>query len=273
MKIKDILNKNITNEQKLALGQVLNLSIPELIMNKEQEIKDKEYRKYKRIQKKILQGLPIQYILKKSYFYNNEYYVNKNVLIPRPETEVLIEKTYNLIKKEFDNQELNILDIGTGSGIIAITLYNLNNCYNITATDISKKALKVAKKNQKIHNTDIKFIRTDLYQGINGKFDVIISNPPYIKDNSTDIEKQVIENEPHIALYGGKEGLDYYERIMKDVKTIIKKKHLIAFEIGKNQGEKIRKIVRKYLSNDKVMIEKDYNGFDRYVFIMNKNKE
>ena len=155
MKIKDILNKSITNEQKLALGQVLNLSTPELILSKEREITNKDYKKYQKIEKKLNQGLPIQYILKKAYFYNKEYYVNKNVLIPRPETEVLVEKTNNLIKKEFKNQKINILDIGTGSGIIAIALYKLNNSYSITATDISKKALKVAKKNQKSHNTSI----------------------------------------------------------------------------------------------------------------------
>ena len=267
MKIKDILSKDISNEQKLALEQVLNLSIPELILNKEQELTDKNYKKYKKIDKKLKKGLPIQYILKKSYFYDAEYYVNKNVLIPRPETEVLVEKTHNLIKKEFKNQKLNILDIGTGSGVIAITLYNLNNNYNITATDISKTALKVAKKNQRIHNTSIKFINTDLYKGINDKFDIIISNPPYIKDNSNKVEKKVKENEPLLALYGGKEGLDYYEKILKNIKTILNKKHLIAFEIGEKQGKKIRKIVNKYLPNDKVLVEKDYNGFDRYVFI------
>ena len=273
MKIKDILNKSITNEQKLALGQVLNLSTPELILSKEREITNKDYKKYQKIEKKLNQGLPIQYILKKAYFYNKEYYVNKNVLIPRPETEVLVEKTNNLIKKEFKNQKINILDIGTGSGIIAIALYKLNNSYSITATDISKKALKVAKKNQKRHNTSIKFIKTDLYKGINEKFDVIISNPPYIEDNSDQVEKKVKENEPHIALFGGKEGLDYYERILKNIKQILKTKHLIAFEIGENQGKKIRKIINKYLPNDNVTVEKDYNGFDRYIFIKNNTDE
>ena len=273
MKIKDILNKDITNEQKLALGQVLNLSIPELILNKDEEIINKDYKKYKKIEKKLNKGLPIQYIFKKAYFYSDEYYVNKNVLIPRPETEVLVEKTYKLIKNEFKNQKINILDIGTGSGIIALTLYKLNNSNSITATDISKKALKVAKKNQKKHNTNIKFIKTDLYKGISDKFDVIISNPPYIKNNSKQVEKKVIENEPHIALFGGKEGLDYYERILKNIRQIIKEKHIIAFEIGENQGKRIRKIVNKYLPNDKVKIEKDYNGLERYVFAINKQNE
>ena len=150
MKIKDILNKDITNEQKLALEQVLNLSKPELIVNKDRELTKKEYKTYQRISKKLNKDLPIGYILKKTYFYNNEFYINKNVLIPRPETEVLVQETYSLIEQTFKNKDINILDIGTGSGIIAITLKELNKNYNITATDISKKALKVAKKNSKI---------------------------------------------------------------------------------------------------------------------------
>lgn len=268
MKIKDI--KRITNEENLALCEVLNISVPELITKKEKEITTKEYKKYQKIVKKLKKGLPLAYIINKSYFYNEKYYVNKNVLIPRPETEYLVEKTNNLIKKHLKDKKISILDIGTGSGVIAITLSKLNKDYNIIATDISKKALKVAKNNQKRHNTDIKFVKTDLFKGINQKFDCIISNPPYIKDNSNSIEEKVKETEPNIALFGGKDGLDYYERILKDINPILKEKHVIAFEIGENQGKEIKKIVKKYLPNDKIAIEKDYNGFDRYIFIVSK---
>ena len=270
MKIKDITT-NISNEQKLALEQVLNLSGPELIINKEREITEKEYKEYQKINKKIQKGLPIQYILKKAYFYNKELYIDKNVLIPRPETEVLVEKTNNLIKKIFKNKKIDILDIGTGSGAIAIALKQINGNYNLTATDISQKALKVAKKNQKKHNTDIKFIKTDLYKGINSKFDVIISNPPYIEENSKEIEEKVKENEPPLALYGGKEGLDYYKRILKDIKQLLKREYLIAFEIGENQGKQIEKIVNKFLPNAIITIEQDYNNFDRYIFIQGQD--
>ena len=273
MKIKDILNQNINNEQKLALEQVLNLSRPELILNKEKEISEKEYKEYQKINKKLQKDLPIQYILKKAYFYNKELYVDKNVLIPRPETEVLVQKTNNLIKKVFENKKIDILDIGTGSGAIAIALKQLNDNYNITATDISQKALKIARKNQKKYNTDIKLIKTDLYKGINSKFDVIISNPPYIKENSEEIEEKVKDNEPHLALFGGKEGLDYYERILQEIGHILNKKHIIAFEIGENQGKKIEKIAKKYLPNDMIKIQKDYNSFDRYIFIIGDYKD
>lgn len=273
MKIKDILKNNISNEKKLAIGQVLNLSIPELLINKEQELTKKELKKYQKIEKELNKGKPLQYITKKAYFLNKEYYVNKNVLIPRPETEYLVQETNNLIKKHLKNKKIDILDIGTGSGIIAIALKQANNRYRVIGIDISKKALKVAKNNKKRHNTDIKLIKTDLYAKINKKFDVIISNPPYIENNSPNVEQKVKENEPKIALYGGKDGLDYYKRILKDINKVIKEKYIIAFEIGENQGKKIEKIAKEYLPKAKITIKKDLNNYDRYIFIVGDNYE
>ena len=270
MKIKDILDLKPNNEQKLALGQVLNLSIPELSLNKNNKITKKEYIKYTKVVKKLKKGLPLAYITKQANFYGKEYYVNKNVLIPRPETEFLVQNTNNLIKKHLKTKKIKILDIGTGSGVISLALYSLNNNYRITATDISKKALKVAKNNKKRHNCDINLIKTDLFNNINDKFDCIISNPPYIKNNSKNIEQKVKENEPHIALYGGEDGLDYYRRILKDIKKVLKKKHIIAMEIGEKQGENVKKLANKYLPNDKVIIEKDYNNYDRYIYIISR---
>lgn len=274
MKIKDLLNKDLTNEQKLALEQVLNLSRPELIINKDRELTKKENKEYRKIDKKLKKGQSIQYILKKANFYGKDFYVNKNVLIPRPETEYLVEKTNTLIKQTFKNKKINILDIGTGSGIIAITLKELNEKANITATDISRKALKVAKKNVKRHNQKIKLIKTNLYQGIEEQYDIIISNPPYIDINSVNIEKKVKDNEPHIALFAKNEGLYYYDQILKNISNIIKPKHIIAFEIGEAQGEKIKKIIKKYLPKDTIIIEQDYNNHDRYIFVQgNVNNE
>lgn len=268
MKIKDILKNDINNEKKLALGQVLNLSKLELILNKDRIITLKEYKKYKKIERKIDKGIPIQYILKKASFYGYDFYVNKDVLIPRPETELLVEETQKLIKKYINIKQINILDIGTGSGAIAITLKALNNNYNVTATDISKKAIKIAKRNSKNHGTDINFIKTDLYKGISQKYDLIISNPPYIDKNSKTIEQKVKNNEPYLALFAENHGLYYYEQILKNIDQIIKKEHIIAFEIGENQSKEIKKMAKNYLPHDKVIIKKDYNDFDRYVFII-----
>ena len=259
MKIKEILNtKDLDKNQiKLALGQVLNLSTPEILLNKEKELTKKEEKEYKKIEKKLKKGIPIQYITNKAYFYTEEFYVNKNTLIPRPETEVLVQDTQNLIKEKYKNKEIKILDIGTGSGIIAITLNKLNKNYQITATDISKKALKISKKNQKIKNTNVTFIKTNLYKNIKDKFDIIISNPPYIEETSENIEKQVKEKEPHLALFGGKDGLDYYRNILKDIKKVIKEDHIIAFEIGENQGNKIKKLIKEQFPNDEITIKQD----------------
>lgn len=261
MKIKEILNDN---QKKLALMQVLNISIPELIINKEKELTKQEEKQYKKIEKKLNKQIPIQQILKEAYFYNRKFYINKNVLIPRPETEELVNQTIKLIKKLATKPK--ILDIGTGSGVIAITLEKELKNVEITATDISKKALKVAKTNQKIHKTNIKFYKTNLYQGIKEKFDIIISNPPYIDKNSKTIEPQVKQNEPHLALFAEEQGLFYYKEIIKNIKQIIKTNHIIAFEIGENQGNKIKQIIKKELPQDKIIIKKDYNNHDRYIF-------
>ena len=272
MKIKDILQENhIDKEQKkLALEQVLNLSKPEIVLNQEKKLTKKEYKSYQKIINKLQKGESIQYITKRAYFYGEEFFVNKNVLIPRPETETLVEDTNNLINKHFKDKKVKVLDIGTGSGIIAITLNKLNKNLQITATDISTKALKVAKKNQKKHQTNIEFIHTDLYKNIKDKFDIIISNPPYIEENSKKIENQVLKNEPHIALFGGKDGLDYYRNILKNIRQVINENHIIACEIGENQGNKIEKLIKKQFPNDKVIIKKDYNKFDRYVYSINQ---
>ena len=140
----------------------------------------------------------------------------------------------------------------------------------ITATDISAKALKIAKKNSINNNVKIEYIKTNIYQGINKKFDVIISNPPYIDKNSKHIEERVKKFEPELALFAKQKGLYYYEEILKNVNNIIKNRHIIAFEIGENQKESIKKIAEKYLPKDIIISEKDYNGFDRYLFIINK---
>ena len=271
MKIKDILKGNNINEKKLAIGQVLNLSIPEILINKERTLSKEEIKLYKKFEKQINKGLPIQYILKKAYFYGEEFYINKNVLIPRPETEYLIENVLEIIKKQPKRKKLTILDIGTGSGVIAITLSKQLPNANIVATDISRKALKVAKHNQQLHHTNVKFVKTNLYKNIKQKFDIVISNPPYIEKNSQTIERKVKRYEPKKALYGGEDGLKYFRKIIKDLKTIIKKEHIIAFEIGEKQGLPLKKIMRESFPKDTISIKSDYNNYDRFLFASSKN--
>lgn len=218
---------------------------------------------------KLEKGVPVQYIVGSVDFYGYNFKVNKNVLIPRFETEQLIEFTIEYINKMF-NKQIDIVDLGTGSGCIAITLKKELNC-NMSAVDISSNALVVAKENALINNVDIKFLQGDMLTPLNQRYDVIISNPPYIRydEQIMDIVKN---NEPHLALYADNEGLYYYEEILKNSNKYLKDKYLIAFEIGQEQGEAIKSLAYKYLDNPVVTIKKDLQGLDRFVFIQ-KSKE
>ncbi len=215
---------------------------------------------------KLLSGIPVQYVIGNVDFYGNEIMVNENVLIPRFETELLVEKTVRYIKKYFNNK-IDVLDIGTGSGAIAITLKKMIDC-KLDAIDISEKALLVARKNSKNNDTDINFFVSDVFYNVKSKYDVIISNPPYIGENE-DIMDIVYNNEPHIALYAPLDGLYFYDKIIRECASYLKDRFLLAFEIGYMQGEKIKNIAYKYLKDVYVSIEKDYSGKDRFVFITN----
>ena len=212
-------------------------------------------------------NVPVQYIVGEVNFYGNIFKVNKDVLIPRFETEQLIEKTINYIKKKF-NKKIDIIDLGTGSGCIAITLKNLIDC-NVDAVDISTAALNIAKENAKLNQVDINFIEGDMLDSINKKYDIIISNPPYISYDE-DIMDIVKNNEPHLALYAENDGLYFYEKILRKAKSNLNDNFIIAFEIGQLQGEKIKNIALKYLDNIDIYIEKDLNNLDRFVFIISK---
>ena len=233
--------------------------------------KDIEYLKkyYKGNLNEALQRLeqnePVQYIVGNVNFYGFEIEVNKNVLIPRFETEELIEKTINYIQKLNLNIK-NIVDLGTGSGCIAITLKKTYPNAKITAVDISEEALEVANKNAKKNQVEINFKQGDMLTPLTEKYDLIISNPPYISKDE-EIMDIVKENEPHLALYADNDGLYYYEQILKNINKYINEKYLIAFEIGHSQGKKIMNLSRQYLNDSIVKLEQDLQGKDRFIFI------
>ena len=218
--------------------------------------------------KLLEEGLPVQYIVGEVDFYGNIFKVNKNVLIPRFETEQLIEITMEYINDRFDGC-VDILDIGTGSGCIAITLKKNIRC-NVDAVDISSDALEVAEYNKKLNNVDINLFKSNMLSSVSKKYDVIISNPPYI-GKEEDIQGIVEKNEPHIALYADNDGLYYYEKILKNCKKNLKDNFIIAFEIGKSQGKLVKDLALKYLDNIDVFIKKDLNNLDRFVIIVRKN--
>ena len=217
----------------------------------------------------LKKGVSPQYIIGNVNFYGNIINVNNSVLIPRFETELLVEKTIKYSKKIFGNNKINILDIGTGSGCMAITLCKELNC-DVVGVDISEDALEVAKENAVNNNVDIKFVHSDVFSNVKDKFDVIISNPPYICYDE-EIEDIVKNNEPHLALYARDKGLYFYDKILRECSNYLNDKYLIAFEIGYMQGEDIKSLAYKYLDNIDVSVEKDYSGKDRFVFISNKN--
>lgn len=221
--------------------------------------------KQKRALKKLSKGYPVQYIIGNVDFYGQIIKVNKHVLIPRFETELLISKTIEYIKKR-NFIKPNILEIGTGSGCISILLKQLIDC-NITAIDKSKNALKIAKENGK--DLDINFICKSIEKFYsNQKFDVLISNPPYVSFNETTDEK--IKYEPQMAIFAKDNGLYFYKIILKKSTLILKPKNIIAFEIGQYQAKEIKNIAKFYYPLSKVLIEKDLNNKDRYLFIINE---
>ncbi len=214
-------------------------------------------------------GIPVQYIVGNVDFYGNTIKVNRNVLIPRFETEELVSKTISYIKEYF-NKKIDIVDLGTGSGCIAITLKKELDC-NVDAVDISSEALEVAKTNAKDNDVDINFINGDMLNPLNKKYDCIISNPPYISYDE-EIMDIVKNNEPHTALYADNDGLYFYEEILKDAEKYLKDKYIIVFEIGYTQGNKVIELINKYLKNVEYKLEKDMAGKDRFIFIFKREK-
>ncbi len=216
---------------------------------------------------KLLEGYPIQYLIGYVDFYGYKINVNENVLIPRYETEYLVEKTINYSKKIFDGK-LDILDLGTGSGAISIVLGKKLDS-NVTGVDISDKALEVAKNNAIQNGINVNFIKSDILEKVSGKYDIVISNPPYI-----DLEEKIMDSvkkyEPHLALYAEDNGLYFYKNILSNIKPYLKEKFIIAFEIGWWQGKLIETIAKEYFENSKVLTIKDLTNRDRYIFIINE---
>lgn len=259
-----------SDHAKILLAELLNKNPLELLNYLDYKVNIELSNKYKEELLALKNGKPLQYVIGNVNFYGIKYYINENVLIPRFETEELVENTINYIKKNF-NYPIDIVDLGCGSGVIGLTLEKKISTKSVDLIDISPKALTVTKKNIINLNSRANILENNFLENINKKYDVIISNPPYIKTDEQ-IENIVKENEPHIALYGGKEGLDCYKEILKNINNNLKEKALIAFEIGSNQAQELIKLINIYLTNVKIIVKKDLSGRDRMLFIF-KNIE
>lgn len=254
---KQFLENGIdSSEVNILFCEALNLSRAELLQKN--DLQQIEKIKIERAVKKRLAGMPIQKIFKRAYFYGYTFYVNKNVLCPRPETELLVEECLKFAKKDD-----KILDLCTGSGCIAVAIKKNINA-KVYASDISQKALYVAKKNAKNLNENIKFFQSNLFEKINQKFDIIVSNPPYIPTCEIEnLDIEVKEHDPKISLDGGEDGLEFYRHIAIDAKNHLNKNGKILLEIGIKQAKNVQKLLKN--AGFSVYSKKDYNNIERVV--------
>lgn len=252
----------------LLLEHVLGLSNQEILMKNILDLdEDKTSRFFSLLEEYLKNERPIQYILGYTYFYKRKFIVNKNVLIPRFETEELVYHALKIIK---ENDYKNIADIGSGSGNINITLKLENENLNIMGLDISKDALDVSKENAFNLNANINYYESDLLSYLidnNIKVDLIISNPPYIDINDNEVDDIVRNNEPSLALFASDNGLYNYKKIIDDSKKVLNKKGSILFEIGYTQGNILKEYALNKYQNIEVKIIKDIDKKDRILFI------
>ncbi len=270
---------NPERETELLLSYFLKMNRSEIYLNSDRALKNKEKKQLEKMIQERIRKIPLQYITKHQEFMGMDFLVEKGVLIPRPETEILVERVIERLKKRKSSSHLKIVDLGTGTGIIAISIAKFIKDITIYATDISKESLQAALKNAQKHNCEDKiiFLQGDLFEPFQGKIeknslDVIISNPPYV--NSDDFKllpPEIKDNEPKIALYGGVDGIDYYRKIVKESPKFLKRDGFIALEVGLNQAKIIKELILKennYRKN--VEIFKDYSGIERVVIAYRK---
>ena len=254
-----------SDHAKILLAELLHKNSLELLNHLSEKVSEEKVKLYKEEVLALEKGEPLQYVIGTVNFYGNEFYVNKNVLIPRFETEELVENTIKYAQKFFTTP-VDIIDLGCGSGVIGLTLEKKLSTNSVDLVDISEKALDVTKKNREKLSSKVNLIHSDMFENVTKKYDIIISNPPYIKTNE-EIEEIVKNNEPHLALYAGIDGLDCYRKILNNIKEHMKEKCLIAFEIGMTQASAITEIVNEVLPTAKVEVKKDLSEKDRMIFI------
>ena len=265
----DDTNKDC-NVAKVLFYHLANKEPHQLYLMMDEEVEDELYQAFQAGIKRYMDGEPIQYIKGKETFFSRDFIVNEDVLIPRYETEELVENILYKIDDYFEDYEsIDLCDVGTGSGAIAISLALEESKLNVVATDISKEALEVARLNAQELGANIEFYQGDMLEPLidrEMKVDIFVSNPPYIPVEQ-DIESVVKDNEPHVALFGGNDGLYFYRKIFSKVQSVIKDRALLAFEMGFDQRELMCQAVEHYFPNIPYEIIKDINGNDRMLFI------
>lgn len=283
MKYKDYLKywQDIASEKGYEESAILllllyeaKLTSSELYMKMDDEIDKKISDNFETDVKKYLDdNIPVQYIIGEACFYGYDFNVNNDVLIPRPETEELVENILFLYDDYFKGKDIDVVDIGTGSGCISVTLAAEEPHMLLKATDISGRALNVARSNAKKMNVNIDFKEGNMLEPVmNDKFDILVSNPPYIPETEV-VDPLVKDNEPNVALFGGNDGLKFFHIILENAPKIMKEKCILAFEHGYNKTQEIEAICKKYFPDANIYTKKDLQGLDRMTFVIRGFKD
>lgn len=248
-------------ETRKILGEILERDLSYLVSHDNEELSASVEKKYFHILKKRQEGMPLQYILGREDFYGRTFTVLEGVLIPRQDTEISVEVILKILK---ENNIKDLLEIGCGSGIVSITLdLETKGQVDITAVDISPQAIENTNVNKNNLKSNIKILESDLFEEINEKFDIIYSNPPYIKSHEIEnLQVEVRDHEPRLALDGGQDGLYFYRKVIKDAPNFLNSRGFLVFEIGYDQAEEIYSIMKE---NFDTKIYKDLNNLDRVV--------
>lgn len=269
IKKRDYINPTL--DVQLILSYLLNKDKIYLILHKDEVVEEEVANRFFTMVNRRNEGYPLQYMTNSREFMGLELYIREGVLVPRPDTEILAEKIINIAKQpDFIDKKLRILDIGTGSGAIAVSLgYYLENS-EVTAIDISKDAVEIAEINVKKHNlTNVSIFESDIFEDtflLNKKYDVVVSNPPYIEEDTIpQLMTEVSRYEPKIALDGGPDGLDYYRRIAAVFKRVHSDNSILSVEIGSNQRYKVMEIFKNINILTRIECDKDLSGNDRVV--------
>lgn len=276
---KDALNKankltrrknKETSATKLLMLHFSGLEPTELYTKYEDEMPKTKYNEYfEALDKYLEDNIPVQQIIGYVYFYGHKFIVDDKVLIPRFETEELVANILMLYDEYFEGKKIDLVDIGTGSGCLAVTLKKEESInFSVTATDISEDALEVAKRNALLNEVQLNFIAGDMLEPVKAKkFDILVSNPPYIPETEK-VEDIIYDNEPHVALFGGSDGLKFYRQILKEANQILKPQSVIGFEHAYDKSTEIQELARTYFPTSKIFTLKDMQGLDRMTFVI-----
>lgn len=253
----------------LYLLELTNKEAHNLYMEFEEEMPKDIEEAYEQGMQRLLKGEPLGHVLGFEWFYGYRFKVNEHVLIPRPETEELVANVLAAYDEFFGGKDIIAADIGTGSGAIAISVKKEEPRIHMLASDISEDAIHVAKENAKENGVEVSFLIGDMLQPLidrDMKLDILISNPPYIP-NEEEMEDSVVNYEPHVALFGGDDGLKFYRMIFENAHKILNEKAVLAFEMGYNQKEVLSEEAKKYFPDARIEVVKDMNGKNRMLFI------